>query len=93
MKLLYSSTLPPLLFVPLVPLPLLYPLRSVAKALYARPPARGTVFLELSYSYDYTFLHVYCPPEGGVARPLEGWLNAKPYRAREAQCSARRRTR
>ena len=30
MKLLYSSTLPPLLFVPLVPLPLLYPLRSVA---------------------------------------------------------------
>ena len=28
MKLLYSSTPPPLLFVPLVPLPLLYPLRT-----------------------------------------------------------------
>ena len=33
------------------------------------------------------------PQAGGVARPLEGWLNAKPCRVRGAQCSARRRTR
>ena len=35
-----------------------------------------------------------CPPNvGGVARPLEGWLNAKPCRVRGAQRSVRRRTR
>ena len=35
-----------------------------------------------------------CPPNvGGVARPLEGWLNANPCRVRGAQCSVRRRTR
>ena len=35
-----------------------------------------------------------CPPNvGGVARPLEGWLNANPCRVRGAQRSVRRRTR
>ena len=32
------------------------------------------------------------PQAGGVARPLEGWLNAKPCRVRGAQCSVRWRT-
>ena len=30
------------------------------------------------------------PLRGGVARPLEGWLNAKPCRVRGAQYSVRR---
>ena len=33
------------------------------------------------------------PQTGGVARPLEAWLNAKPCRVRGAQYSVRRRTR
>jgi len=41
MKLLYSSTSPPLLFVPLVPLPLLYPLRTSCSSPFQGDSARA----------------------------------------------------
>ena len=61
MKLHYSSTPPPLLFVPLVPLPLLYPLRTSCSS-----PCQGDSAVQESAIIAVRLLRENCPPGRGT---------------------------